>query len=54
MKKLIFVLSLMFALTACTGGQTTKVTEPAVDSTIVDTTGVDTVVVDTVTVDSLC
>lgn len=52
MKKFIFVLSLMFALISCGGGQTAEVSSNAVDSTVVDTLDVDTTVVDTVVIDS--
>ena len=52
MKRIIIILSLVFALVACGGGQTAEVSSNAVDSTVVDTLNVDTTVVDTVVIDS--
>lgn len=54
MKKIIFILSFVFALASCNCGQSCK-TDVNVDSTVVDTTNIDSidsVVVDTVEIDS--
>ena len=55
MRKIIFVLSFMFALASCNCGQSCK-TDVSTDSTVVDTTNIDSidsVVVDTIGVDSI-
>ena len=53
MKKLIFVLAVLFSTSLFSCGNSTETTE-VVDSTVVDTVEVvDTVVVDTTTVDTV-